>query len=167
MKKIISLAWSLFIPFILMGQNPAVDKLFNKYQGKEGFTAVFINKEIFKLISACENEEHQMNEPLDKVSGIKILTQDDEEITGELNFYNEIKNDLDFNNYKELVVVKEKDQDIWIIARENNNRIAELLIIVGGEENVLVWIEGNFTFEELSELSEIEGLEHLDLLDED
>ena len=166
MKKITLLAGALLIPFFIMGQNPAVDQLFNKYQGKEGFTTVFINKDVFKMISDDDNVEHEMNKTLEKISGIKILAQEDKEITGELNFYDELKKSLDFNKYKELVVVKEKDQDVWIIARENNDRIAELLVIVGGDENVLVWIEGNFTFEDLSELSEIDGLEQLELLGE-
>ncbi len=166
MKKITLLAGALLVPFIIMGQNPAVDQLFNKYQGKEGFTTVFVNKDVFKMISDNDNVEHEMNKTLEKISGIKILAQEDKEITGELNFYDELKKSLDFNKYKELVVVKEKDQDVWIIARENNDRIAELLVIVGGDENVLVWIEGNFTFEDLSELSEIDGLEQLELLEE-
>jgi hypothetical protein len=164
MKKIISLAGALFIPFILMAQNPAVDKLFNKYQGKEGFTTVLINKDIFKLISDSNNAEHEMNKTLEKISGIKILAQEDKEIAGELNFYDELKKDLDFNKYEELVTVKEKDQDVRIIARANNDRISELLVIVGGEDNVLVWIEGNFTFKDLSELSDIDGLDQLKLL---
>jgi len=164
MKKIILLAGALLIPFILMAQNPAVDKLFDKYQGKEGFTTVLINKDVFKLISDSDNEEHDMNKTLEKISGIKILAQEDKEVTGDLNFYDELKQNMDFNKYEELVTVKEKDQDVRIIARENNNRIAELLIIVGGEDNVLVWVEGNFTFEELSELSEIDGLEQLELI---
>jgi hypothetical protein len=164
MKKIILLAGALLIPFILMAQNPAVDKLFDKYQGKEGFTTVLINKDVFKLISDSDNEEHDMNKTLEKISGIKILAQEDKEVTGDLNFYDELKQNMDFKKYEELVTVKEKDQDVRIIARENNNRIAELLIIVGGEDNVLVWVEGNFTFEELSELSEIDGLEQLELI---
>ena len=166
MKKITLLAGALLLPFIIMGQNPAVDQLFNKYQGKEGFTTVFVNKDVFKLISDDNNVEHEMNKTLEKISGIKILAQEDKEITGELNFYDELKKSLDFNKYKELVVVKEKDQDVWIIARENNDRIEELLVIVGGDENVLIWVEGNFTFEDLSELSEIDGLEQLELLGE-
>lgn len=165
MKKIILLAGAMFIPFILMAQNAAVDKLFNKYQGKEGFTTVFINKDVFKFISDSDNEEHEMNKTLKNISGIKILAQEDTEVTGELNFYDELSKDMDFSKYMELVTVREKDQDVRIIARENNDRIAELLIVVGGEENVLVWIEGNFTFEELSELSDIEGLDKLDLLE--
>jgi hypothetical protein len=148
-----------------MAQNPAVDKLFDKYQGREGFTTVLVNKDIFKLISDSDNAEHEMNKTLEKISGIKILSQEDKEITGELNFYDELKKDLDFNQYEELVTVKEKDQDVRIIARANNDRISELLVIVGGEDNVLVWIEGNFTFEDLSELSDIDGLEQLDLLE--
>jgi hypothetical protein len=167
MKKIISISLMLAIPVILLAQNPAVDKLFNKYQGKDGFTTVLINKEIFKLISATEKEEQALDEPLDKISGIKILAQENDSVMEGLNFYEELKADLDFSAYKELVVVKEKDQDVWIVARENNGRMAELLIIVGGEDNVLVWIAGDFTFEELAELSKINGLEHLNLLDDD
>jgi len=164
MKKFFLLTSALLLPLIIMGQNAAVDQLFNKYQGKEGFTTVFVNKDVFKMISKSEEVENDMNQTLEKISGIKILAQEDSEITGDLNFYDELKKNMDFNKYKELVVVKEKDQDVWIIAREQNERIAELLVIVGGEENVLVWIEGNFTFEDLSELSEIEGLEQLEHL---
>jgi len=167
MKKIISISLMLLIPVIILAQNPAVDKLFNKYQGKDGFTTVLINKEIFKLISSTEKEETVLDEPLDKITGIKILTQENDSVMEGLNFYEELKADLDFSDYKELVVVKEKDQDVWIVARENNGRMAELLIIVGGEDNVLVWIAGDFTFEELAELSKINGLEHLNMLDED
>jgi len=164
MKKFFLLTSALLLPLIIMGQNAAVDQLFNKYQGKEGFTTVFVNKDVFKMISKSEEVENDMNQTLEKISGIKILAQEDSEITGDLNFYDELKKNMDFNKYKELVVVKEKDQDVWIIAREQNERIAELLVIVGGEENVLVWIEGNFTFEDLSELSELEGLEQLEHL---
>jgi hypothetical protein len=161
MKKLLLIAGAVIVPFLLMGQNPAVDQLFDKYQGKEGFTTVYINKDIFKMISDNEETEQDINKTLEKISGIKILAQEDEAVTGNLNFYDELKKNMDFSNYKELVVVKEKDQDVWIVARENNDRIAELLIIVGGDDNVLVWIEGNFTFEDLSELSDLEGLEQL------
>jgi hypothetical protein len=162
MKKLFLLAGAILVPFIMMGQNPAVDQLFNKYQGKDGFTTVYVNKDIFRMFKDSEEVEHDMNETLEKISGIKILAQEDDEITGDLNFYDELKKNMDFSKYKELVVVKEKDQDVWIMARENNDRIAELLVIVGGNDNVLVWIEGNFTFEDLSELSELDGLEELE-----
>lgn len=167
MKKIISFSLILLIPVLIMAQNPAVDKLFNKYQGKDGFTTVLINKEIFKLISSTEKEEKGLDQPLDKITGIKILAQEEDSVMEGLNFYDELKKDLDFSGYMELVVVKEKDQDVWIVAREKNGRMAELLIIVGGEDNVLVWIHGDFTFEELAELSKIDGLENLNLLDHD
>lgn len=167
MKKIASISLLLLFPVLLMAQNPAVDKLFNKYQGKDGFTTVLINKEIFKLISATEKEEQELDQPLEKISGIKILAQEDDTVMEGVNFYDELKKDLDASGFMELVVVKKKDQDVWIIARENNGRMSELIIIVGGEENVLVWIEGDFTFEELAELGDIDGLEHLNLLDHD
>jgi hypothetical protein len=164
MKKIFLLAIAIMVPFLLMAQNKAVDQLFDKYQGKEGFTTVYINKDVFRMISDNKESEHNLNKTLEKITGIKVLAQEDEEINENLNFYEELKKNMDFSKYKELVVVKEKDQDVYIVARENNDRIAELLIIVGGEDNVLVWIEGNFTFEDLSELSDIDGLNKLDLI---
>jgi len=167
MKKIITISLMLAIPVILLAQNPAIDKLFNKYQGKDGFTTVLINKEIFKMISSAEKKEQTLDEPLDKISGIKILTQENDSVMKGLNFYEELKADIDFSDYKELIVVKEKDQDARIVAQEHDGRMTELLIIVGGNDNVLVWIAGDFTFEELAELSKINGLEHLNMLDDD
>jgi len=165
MKKIAALTILLMVPLFLMAQNTAIDKLFDKYGGQDGFTTVYISQELFKFISDMESEEIELDKPLENITGVKILVQEEEDAVPGLNFYEELKSDMNFSEYKELVVVKEKDQDVWILAKETNGKMSELLIVVGGEDNVLVSIEGSFTFEELSELSKIEGLDHLDLLD--
>ncbi len=167
MKNVIAIFVLILVPVLANAQNKAVDKLFNKYQGKDGFTTVLVNPEMFKLISRMETTEEEIPEPLKNITGVKILVQEEEEGMEGINFYDELKADMDFSIYVELVVVKEKDQDVRIVAKENNGRMEELLVIVGGEDNVLVWIEGDFTFEELAQLGNLDGLDHLNLLDFD
>jgi hypothetical protein len=164
MKNVIAIFVLILVPALAFAQNKAVDNLFNKYQGQDGFTTVLVNPEMFKLISSMETQEEPISEPLENITGVKILVQEEEEGMEGINFYDELKQDLDFSAYVELVVVKEKDQDVWIIAKENNGSMQELLVIVGGEENVLVWIEGDFTFEELAELGKLDGFDHLNML---
>jgi len=166
MKKLSLIAIAALIPIISMAQNAAVEKLFDKYQGSEGFTTVLVTQDAFKMISSMESDEGDLEKPLSKIKNVRVLAQEDEATIEGLNFYDELKKDMDFGEYKELVVVKEKDQDVWVLAREKNGRLGELLVIVGGEENVLVWIEGDFTLEELGELSNLGGIDHLDILDE-
>lgn len=166
MKNLFLTAVVVLFPFCIMAQNPAVKKLFDKYQGKDGFTTVLITKDAFKVLSDMENQEGELKKPLEKINEVKILVEENKaEISG-LNFYDELKQDMNFAEYKDLVIVKEKDQDVRIIAREHEGRFSELLVIVGGEENVLIWVEGDFTFEELADLSEIGNIEHLRILEE-
>jgi hypothetical protein len=166
MKKLSLIALTVLIPVFTMAQNPAIENLFEKYQGTEGFTTVLVTQDAFKFISSMESGEGELDKPLGKIKNVKVLAQEDENVIEGLNFYDELKGELDFSQYKELVVVKEQDQDVWIIAKENNGRLAELLVIVGGEENVLVWIEGDFTLEDMAELSKLGGIEELKVLEE-
>ena len=69
---------------------------------------------------------------------------------------------MEFDEYKELVVVKESDQEVLVLAKEEDGKLAELLVLVGGEDNVLVSIEGRFTMEDLEALSDLEGLDELE-----
>ena len=166
MKNLCLTAVVVLLPFCIMAQNQAVEKLFDKYQGKDGFTTVIVTKDAFKVLSDMENQEGELKKPLEKIHEVKVLVEEDEaEISG-LNFYDELKQDMNFTEYKELIIVKEKDQDVWVIGKEREGRFSELLVIVGGEENVIIWVEGDFTFEELAGLSEIGNIEHLRILEE-
>jgi len=166
MRNLHLITFCTLLPCFVAAQNPAVEKLFDTYKGKEGFTTVLVTHDAFKVLSDMENKEGKLEKPLDKIHEVKILAQEnDSEVSG-LNFYNELKKDMDFSDYKELVVVKEKDQDVWVIARERDNRISELLVIVGGKDNVLIWMDGDFTFEELGSLSNLGGIDHLKILNE-
>jgi hypothetical protein len=166
MKKIAFLMTLLVLPFLVNAQKSPIDKLFKKYYGKEGFTSVLVHKEAFEVIAKMEKSEGEIEGSLGKIDRVRVIAQEDEseEMEG-INFLEELKG-IEFGDYKELVVVKESDQEVLILAKEDGGKLAELLILVGGEENVLVSIEGRFTMEDLEALSEIEELEDIEELEE-
>ena len=108
---------------------------------------------------------------LSQISEIKVLAQECAEgKPSGLNFLTEIWPGLDRSAYKELLIVKEKDQDVKMLARENGDIISEFLIIVSGlNENVLVQIKGNLNLNEIDRLSDsfdFKGFDQLKKLEE-
>jgi hypothetical protein len=157
----------------LFAQQSAVDKLFDKYSGQEGFTTVYVSKYMFNLFAQIESNDEDFKdfeEVVSKLNSIKILASDDTQQPAGINFYHEIMKELPVEQYQELMRVKEKDQDMKFLIREEQGQIKELLLIVGGsDENVLISIQGNIDLETISKLSRtmnIEGMENLEKIEE-
>ena len=168
MKKIILILTVIMIPFVSFSQNTPVDELFDKYSGTEGITSVYITSYMFSMFSDLETDDPEFDELVKNLKGIKILATD-ETYSGNANFYKEIIDKLPMDKYKELMVIKEKDQDVKFLINEQNGKIIELLLIAGGKgENALISIQGNIDLKNISKLSKsmnINGLEHLEEID--
>ena len=104
---------------------------------------------------------------LGKIKRVRVIAQEDEsKEAGSVNFMEELKG-AEFDEYKELVVVKESNQEVLVLAKEEDGKLVELLVLVGGDDNVLVSVEGKFTMDDLGSLSHLDGLEGLgDILDQ-
>ena len=152
MKKIITIICLVCIPLFAISQTSPVDKLFEKYSGEEGFTSVYISKYMFELFAHIDSEDEdfqEFEEIVSQLTGIKILVSEGYSAAG-INFYDEIINEIPISEYKELMVVKEKDQDFKFLIKETDGIISELLMIGGGEENMLLSIQGNIDLKSIS-----------------
>jgi hypothetical protein len=175
MKRILIFAALFLFPALIHAQNAPVDALFDKYAGKDGFTTVYISKYMFDMFrsdNVQDQDADEVNKVLGKLNSIKILTVEDSSFIGKgVNFYNEIMKELPREQYKELMVVKNKGSDVVFLAREEKNVIVELLLIAGGSDvsdNVLISIQGEIDLKTISKLSEslnIEGMESLEKID--
>jgi hypothetical protein len=151
-------------------KNP-VDKLFEKYGGKDGFTTILISSKMFSMFSDMEAGDDEINNMIKNIESIKILTTEDESLLDPgINFYKEIMNELSLDEYEELMVVKEKDQDIKFLVKEKGDIIVELLLVIGGEgNNALISIRGIIDLKSISRLSKslnVQGLDELEKIDE-
>ncbi len=172
MKKLSLFFLVSVFPLFVFSQHQSVNKLFEKYAGKDGFTTVYISKNLFKMVGEMNLDDPDVDGLVDKLETIKILASDCEFINENgLNFYEEIMDELPIEEYDELLVVKEKDQDIKFLSKEKNGIITELLLIVGGKDNnALISITGNIDLKHISKLASSmngTGMEHLEKLEEE
>lgn len=159
----------IFSMLVLSGkaQQSAVDRIFEKYSGKEGYTSVFISKYMFSMFSEVDPDNKEFTDLVNRLNSIRILAIDETTGSTGVNFYTEIMKELSVKEYKELMVIKEKDQDMKFLVRDINGRIVELLLIIGGsKDNALICIQGeNINLKNIAKLSsamKIEGLENLE-----
>lgn len=151
-------------------QQSAVDKVFDKYSGQEGYTTVYISSFMFNLLNSLEVDDPEYNEFKKATSGInsiKILTQDG---SGSDSFGKELLSMLPRSEYKELMVVKDQEEEVLFLARESGGKITEFLLIVsGGGEDALIAIQGDIDLESISSIAsglDMPGLENLEDLEE-
>lgn len=151
-----------------------MDKLYDKYSGTEGYTSVYISKYMFDMFRSNETTvkpEDEVEDIINKLDCIKILVTDDDPATpAPVNLYLEIMKVLPSSPYKEVMVIKEKDQDVKFYAKEEKGRVIELLLVVGGkDESVLISIQGDIDMKNISKLAksmQIEGMENLQKIEE-
>ena len=155
MKKVVLFILIVAFPAFMMAQNSAVDKLFAKYKGQKGVTTVSVSPELFQMINAMGIEEIEEQEfPMDKIASVKILTIEDEEGYEDVNFYNEIKKDLDVSDFAEVLTVDDGGEVVRMWMKADKAVVSEFLLIVGGDDNVLIYITGDFNMNDLEELAE-------------
>lgn len=172
MKTIALLAGLLCLTMGINAQS-IIDKLYDRYSGAEGFTTVYISKYMFDMFRSDETagkSAEDMEQIISKLNCIKILVTDDDPSTPTpVNLYQEIMKVLPSSPYKEIMMVKEKDQDVKFYVKEEKNRVAELLLVVGGkEESVLISIQGDIDMKNISKLAktmDINGMENLEKIE--
>ena len=151
-------------------QQSAVDKVFDKYSGQEGYTTVYISSFMFNLLNSLEVDDPEYNEFKKATSGIKsikILTQDGD---GSTSFASELMKMLPRNEYKDMMVVKDQEEEVLFLAKESGGKITEFLLIVsGGGDDALIAIQGDIDLESISSIAsglDMPGLENLEDLEE-
>ena len=156
----------MMLSLSVIGQKSAVDKVFDKYSGKDGYTTVYISSFMFNMLNSLETDDPEYNEFKKATSGInsiKILTQEggDSEAFGA-----ELLELLPRSEYQEMMMVKDQEEDVLFLAREENGRVTEFLLIVSGSgEDVLIAIQGDIDLESIAKIAsglDMPGLENLE-----
>jgi hypothetical protein len=163
----ISILFSLFLLMLALpctAQNKAIDDIYNKFEGKNGVTTVNISSDMMKLVAQMDSNDVKAKDLFGQISGVKILTFDKAQPEDKVAFESMVKV-LPLSDYKELMVVKEKNNNVRMLLKENQGKISEfLLLVTGGNEPVLISISGNINPKELGKLTRcmnMKGMEHL------
>ena len=155
MKKLF-LMLAIVLPLAVLAQKTPVDKLFEKYANQKGFTTVNISGKLLGFASQLETGDKATSDMLSKLSGIRVLTVEDDALNKTINFYDELEKDGFFKNngYEVLMEVTEPDEVVRFLAKDaGNGKLSDLLLIVGGDDNALISISGIINPEDISKIT--------------
>ncbi len=166
MKKLVIILVLSIVPFFINAQD-FVDDMIDKYQDKKGFTTVVINSALFDIAAQIDDDE-DLQKMKGMIDNIRIIAMEDHYIS-DVNFFDEMKSQVDTKAYVELMTVKEHDNDVIFYVKYAGENIRELLLVAGGhDDNAIISIKGNINLKDLASLSEsvhIKGFKYLDELE--
>ena len=162
------------IPLVLMGQSSPTDALFEKYSGQEGYTTVHISQELFGMLAQIDDQgdakTKEVKEALSKLEFIRILMLEDCDNPSQLESFKEELRQFETEDFKELMIVKEKGEEVKFLARKNGEMIEELLLVIDSEDEAgFISIFGDIDMNTISKISStmgIQGMENLEDLED-
>jgi hypothetical protein len=150
----------LLIPVFIAAQNIEVGKLFDKYSGEEGFTSVDVNAGLFELFAEIDSDDPEFEDFQNALKGLeslRLLAYTIEEEKGSVDemkkFYSDIQSSVPFNEFKELMIIKDNDSNVNFYAKSEKQIVKEMVMIVEGpEEVVLLSLYGNLDLNYIGKL---------------
>lgn len=154
----------LVIPALSMAQNKVIKKFYDKYKGYENVTDIKLQGWVLKLAATFSDEE-EAEKLLKKITHLRVLVMDEGNLVSK-NEYSRLIKDVKQNAFEELIKIKEDDQNIEFMIREEKETITDVLILVNSPEDfILLSLEGNLKFSDLQNLNiDIDGGEHFQKL---
>lgn len=159
MKRLILSLLILSIGITLFAQPAGFDRLYYQYKGEEGVVALRVPGFVMRLAGAIGDLDGEERELLRSLRSVTVLTIEEADLYPGVNFTEEIK--LSGKQYKLLMEVHDGDEDVIIAAREKNGKIRDLIVVVGGDENVLVHVRGRMESDLLENLANVAGVDEL------
>ncbi|MDR3652449.1 MAG: DUF4252 domain-containing protein [Paludibacter sp.] len=149
MKKIMTLIAVLF--FVAAIQAQTLQSLFDKYGNDERFEYVSVGKGMMNMASAFGGMVKNDKELISKMTGIKILTLNQnsdsplmKSVTRDLNQI------VEKGNFETAVEAREKGENVHIYYRVMGNDNADLLIVTKEKDEFsVIWISGKMSKEEM------------------
>lgn len=153
-------------------QADAIARYFDQYVEDERFTVVYLSPKVFEILGKLDLDDLEDDEAAEVMSvvedlrSLRILTTE----SNPLDFYEEAKRKINTKEYEVLMTVRNEDQNVNFMVKDQGDVIEELLLLVGGVDSfVLMSFIGNIDLNKISKLAksvDIDGMEHLENLED-
>ena len=159
MKKLILSLFILSAGLSLFAQPAGFDRLYYQYKGEEGVVALKVPGFVMRLAASIGDMDQEEKALLRSMRSVTVLTIEDSYLYPGVNFTEDIK--LKGDRYKLLLEVHDGNEDVIIAAREKNGKVRDLIVVVGGDDNVLVHVRGRMESDLLANLADVAGIDEL------
>ena len=151
MKKTVLFSFLFIFLFTACETESGVSEAFTKYRFKDGVTTITVPGWAIRLASRLGDLEKNERELLQSIDKVKILAIEDKDLNARSNLHKEFYSAIRENSeMEELLVVRDGNEQITIFGIADENSIKELLILVGGNDNALVYVKGRLKPELIS-----------------
>lgn len=165
MKNLVLFIILSALPLSVFCQKSPVDELFERYDGKDGFTSVYISSKMFSLLARLDTEDAEFRNLVTRIKSIRILSIDSAKNVSGLNFSSDLLPKLNRTGFEELMTVREENGEVRFMIREVGGKIAELVMVTGGHGSSVVSIRGDLDLKTIASLSDSMGIEELEGLE--
>ena len=143
MKRIfLILAASAFL-FSSCNTNQGVSKAFSKYSHEDGVTSITVPGWFISIAGKIADLNKTERELLQSIDKVKVLAIENDELNARINLHDEFHSHINRNNdYEELLTVRDDRENVTIFGKMDKEVITEMVILVGGDENVMVYLKG-------------------------
>jgi len=174
-KSVFILVATLFVNFsLLLNAQSPIDKIYEKYSGQDGFTAVNFSKEMFQMMQqmsigdSSNTDIKNAKEIVDQLTGFKVLMYnfDSLGVSKAVSIYNELAGAFSSSSYKELMTIQEGRQYFRFLTKTAaNNKISEFVMLMKDKTEVgAISITGLIDLASITNMSKfmnIKGMENL------
>ena len=161
MRKLIFASLILALGTTLFAQPAGFDRLYYEYKGEEGVVALRVPGIVMKLAGSIADLDREEKALLRSLRSVTVLTIEEDHLYPGVNFTEEVNLSHMKGGYKMLLEVHDGNEDVLIAAREKNGKLRDLIVVVGGDENVLVHVRGRMDSDLLENLAGVAGVDEL------
>jgi hypothetical protein len=165
MKRMVFTLMVIACTAAIYGQKQQVDDFFSKYSDREGYTTVVVNGSLLGFPGSSESRD--ADNPIRKVTSIRLVVREKDRMPSIEGFLPEIRSIIKRGKYEELMSVRKNDSDLRFMVRIERDMVREILLVIDGDDEAVIQIEGKLTRDEASQLFErnVEGLAILEGLE--
>ena len=173
MKYLSIIILLLFINSSSFAQVDAIDSYFSKYKEDDRFTMVYVSPKMFQMLSkvgaaAEEDIDPEIINMVANLKGLKILTTEH----NATEIYEEAVSKINTKGYDELLTVRSEGDNVKFLVKDSDggNIVQELLLLVGGDEFVMMSFIGDIDLRLVGKLAktiDMKGANHLEKLNND
>jgi len=165
MKRITLLLISTLIAgSTLTAQTIETERLYQKYRGEKGVVSIWLPGFVMKFAATVGDLEGPEEDFLRSIRSIRVLTIEEPERFPGVNFTREADVRSGRNGYQVMMQVTDSGEDILIMGRERRGKLKDMLILVGGDDNVMVHIKGRMNADMIGSIAAIAGVDNFDQL---
>lgn len=134
------------LAFISCTDNPAVNHAFVKYGHRKGVTSITVPGFVVRLAARIGDLEKEERELLRSIDKVKVLAVENPRANEDINLHAEFYHKMNKEGqYEELMHVRDDHESVTIFGKMTEaDVIREMVILTGGDDNVLVYLKGHF-----------------------